>query len=98
MIKSKRGNNGLRLIAKEIGKISASTLSRIEQGSLPDLNSFMQICYWLEVSPDEFQVRSNLSSSNKEQIVAHLRAEKILSKETTTALIEMISLAYDSKK
>ena len=26
MVKSKRGNNGLRLIAKEIGKISASTL------------------------------------------------------------------------
>jgi len=35
MIKSKRGKIGLRQLATEIG-ISASTLSRVEQGNLPD--------------------------------------------------------------
>ena len=98
LIKSKRGNKGLRIAVKEIGDISASTLSRIEQGSLPDLETFMRICKWLDVPQNVFQMKKSKETSNKELIVAHLRAEKNLSKETTDALIQMINLAYNSKK
>jgi len=95
MIKSKRGSIGLRALATEIG-VSASTLSRIEQGNLPDIDTYLKLCDWLEVSPDFFTV-SGLSEENaKFGVIAHLRADKSLPSETAEALIRMINLAYDA--
>src|SRR5207253_9358400 len=54
LIKTKRGNRGLREIAQEIGDVSPSTLSRIENGKLPDMDTFLRICDWLHVSSEEF--------------------------------------------
>lgn len=97
MIKSKRGNIGLRALASEIG-ISASTLSRIEQGNLPDIDTYLRLCNWLEVSSDFFTI-SNLKDENTQSgVVAHLRADKSLPPDTAEALIQMINLAYDSAK
>jgi transcriptional regulator with XRE-family HTH domain len=92
MIRSKRGNRGLREVAKEIG-VSVSTLSRVENGNLPDIDSYMKICSWLEVSIDFFS-DSEQPSSKKQVVVANLRADKTLPKETAEALIKMINLAY----
>jgi len=39
MLKSKRGKKGLRDTATEIGEISSATLSRVEQGNLPDVET-----------------------------------------------------------
>ena len=99
MLKSKRGKRGLRLIAQEIGGISASTLSRIEQGKIPDVDSFIRICDWLNVPTDTFIVNSskNKSGSIKDQVVAHLRAERELKEDTVNMLIKMIDMAYSSK-
>lgn len=99
MVKSKRGDQGLRVVAKEIGDVSSSTLSRIEQGSIPDVNTFLLLCNWLEVPTDTFiiseQTQQQESETNTaEKIVAHLRADRVLPKTTATALIEMIQLAY----
>lgn len=44
------GGLGLRVAAKLIG-ISPATLSRVERGSLPDLETFRKICRWLEIDP-----------------------------------------------
>jgi transcriptional regulator with XRE-family HTH domain len=44
----KRGDVGVRAAAKEIG-ISPATLSRVERGYLPDLDTFGKICKWLNV-------------------------------------------------
>jgi hypothetical protein len=38
LVRSKRGNKGLRDIAKEIGNVSSSTLSRVENGKIPDID------------------------------------------------------------
>jgi hypothetical protein len=40
MVKSKRASRGLRAVAHEIGNVSASTLPRIEQGSIPNVIPF----------------------------------------------------------
>jgi transcriptional regulator with XRE-family HTH domain len=53
MIKAKRGDKGLRDVSKKIG-ISAPTLSRIEQGKVPDVETFIRLCEWLGVSADNF--------------------------------------------
>jgi len=95
MIKSKRGKKGLRLLASEIG-VSASTLSRIEQGNLPDIDTYLRLCNWLEVST-EFFTGGTIQESNVQQgVIAHLRADKTLPPTTAEALIQMINLAYDS--
>lgn len=99
MLKSKREGKGLRTIAEEIGNVSAATLSRIEQGKIPDVDTFINICSWLQVKTDTFIIGEidNKVISNKEQVVAHLRAEKELSKDTVNMLIKMIDMAYETK-
>lgn len=98
MIKSKRGDMGLRKAAKEID-ISSATLSRIEQENLPDVETFIKICKWLGVSTDTFietdDSKFQESTTNKEKIIAHLRADRILPQETMIALTKMIELAYE---
>lgn len=99
MIKEKRGEKGLRETAIEIGGVSPATISRIEKGKIPDVDTFIKICKWLETSTDTFIIntKSNKISSNKERIVAHLRAEKELEKSTVNMLLKMIDLAYENK-
>ena len=98
LLKSKRGNKGLRAVAQEIGGISASTLSRIEQGNLPDVDTFIRICKWLGISPQEFTSDEDFTyrkASNQEIILSHLRADRTLPPSTITALAEMINMAYN---
>lgn len=97
MIKSKRGEMGLRKAAKEI-QISSATLSRIEQEKLPDVETFIKVCKWLGVSTDTFiEVESeyDVESTNKEKIIAQLRADKALPQDTMMALTRLIELAYE---
>ena len=50
LVADKRGRHGLRATAANIG-ISPATLSRVENGHLPDLENFQKICRWLKVDP-----------------------------------------------
>lgn len=96
MIKEKRGKTGLREAAKEIGDISATTLSRLENEHLPDIETYIKVCSWLNVTTDYFH-ESNSEHENiskKKTIIAHLRADKCLPKKNAMALINMIELAY----
>ncbi len=98
MIKSKRGSKGLRLLANEIS-ISASTLSRIEQGNLPDIDTYLKLCNWLNVSTEYFVLKKKQDElKNHGDVIAHLRADKTLPSTTAEALIQMINLAYESAK
>lgn len=99
MIKDKRGKKGLRDTSVEIGGVSPATLSRIEQGKVPDVDTFIKICKWLDVSTDTFIINHSTSEakSNKEHIVAHLRADRELDQSTVAMLLRMIDLAYNNK-
>ncbi|MGN7824757.1 helix-turn-helix domain-containing protein [Chitinophaga sp. 22536] len=97
MIKSKRGKMGLRETAKSIGNISSATLSRIEQGKLPDVETFITICKWLEVNTETFvsgdpQQFSDLSE--KDQLVYQLRSSRELDSETIETMIKMVDMAF----
>ena len=95
MIKSKRGAEGLRSLASRIG-VSPSTLSRVEQGNLPDIDTYVKLCGWLDVSTDFFLRSQKNQVAGHQGVVAHLRADRTLPQETTEALIRMINLAYES--
>jgi transcriptional regulator with XRE-family HTH domain len=99
MIRNKRGTRGLRVVAKEIGDVSASTLSRIEQGKVPDLDTFIKLCKWLGVSADHFtkDIRDeDIHESTPQIITAHLRADRTLDPQTADALVTMIEMAYNA--
>ena len=52
MVIEKRGNTSVRQAADEAG-MSYATLSRIENGKLPDLQNFALVCRWLGVTPND---------------------------------------------
>lgn len=95
-IRDKRGSQGLRTAAQEIGGVSASTLSRIEQGKLPDLDTFIRICRWLGVSADHFTIAAGtdaLGQTEPNIVSLHLRADRVLDPKTARAIVNMIQLA-----
>lgn len=97
MVRTHRGNKVLRDAAKEIGGISPSTLSRIEQELVPDVETFIKVCQWLNEPTESFVVPSGKpmkADSEQQKIVAHLRAEKTLSPKTVDMLVKVIELAY----
>lgn len=103
-VRAKRGDTGLRATAEEIGNVSAATLSRVEQGNVPDVDTFLRLCKWLGREPSDFatapgKIASTIPST-PEVIEAHLRADRTLSPATAKTLIEMVRLAYrkDSRK
>ena len=98
-VNAKRGDTGLRDTAKAIGNVSPATLSRIEQGKLPDVETFLRLCRWLGRAPSEFTsgppAQASLrANSTSELIESQLRADRSLPPATTKALIEMIRMAY----
>lgn len=87
----KRGDRGVRSVAAEIG-ISPATLSRIERGFAPDLETFGKVCRWLGVDPGEI-----LGIKPKELLqptaVVHFRKNQAIKPETAQALAHLIIAA-----
>lgn len=86
-----RGDRGIREVAREIG-VSAATLSRVERGHLPDLDTFGKICRWLRVDPGSILgvAPARATTSN---LSVHFRKDQVLSPETAKALAQMILAA-----
>ncbi len=95
-IAKKRGDHGLRVTAKEVG-ISSSTLSRIENGHLPDLETFKKICDWLEVNPGDV-LGSKPAKSEISEAEVHFKVDKTLDRDTAEALANMIMYAQKALK
>lgn len=101
MVKSKRGNKGLRSISLEIGEVSPATLSRVEQGRVPDVDTFIKLCRWLDVTADSFITSGDENVphevSNKELIIAHLRSDSELDPETVNTIVKLVDMAYTKR-
>ena len=90
LVADKRGNDGLRATAAEIG-IAPATLSRVEQGHLPDLQNFSKICRWLKVDPSTLL---GLEERPTRPLAAvHFRKNQSVKLETAKALADMILAA-----
>jgi transcriptional regulator with XRE-family HTH domain len=85
----KRGDLGVRETARDIG-ISHATLSRVERGYLPDLDTFEKICKWLRVDPAEFLGIQPAAP----KVAVHFRKKTTLAPATAKALTEMIIAAH----
>ncbi len=106
-IKRRREELGLSLrdVADKTG-VSASTLSRIENGTgRPDADNIASLTNWLDMPIDRVMNKDNGSEkveavvyfpheSTPEIVEAHLRADKMLTPETANALSELFRVAY----
>ena len=95
----------LRSVADKTN-VSASTLSRIENGTgKPDADNIARLTDWLDMPIDRV-MRKKGNSNDVEPVVyyphektpeiveAHLRADKNLSEDTAKALSELFRVAY----
>lgn len=94
MVASRRGTLGVRAAAKEIG-ISPSTLSRVENGHVPDLATFAEICKWLGEDPAQF-LGMQPAASESPPATVHLRKKNTTSLDTAKALAGMIVSAQQA--
>jgi DNA-binding XRE family transcriptional regulator len=95
----------LRDVADETG-VSASTLSRIENGTgKPDADNIARLTSWLDMPMERILSGRNPDNSDKavvyfphestpEIVEAHLRADRNLTPETASALAELFRVAY----
>lgn len=95
----------LRDVAEATG-VSASTLSRIENGTgKPDADNIARLTGWLDVPVERILGRRDEQDEAKaviyyphestpEIVEAHLRADRNLSPETASALSELFRVAY----
>lgn len=96
LVKTKRASKGLREVATEIGNVSPSTLSRVENGRVPDMETFLLLCDWLGIAPAEF-FAGDVSAEERSpaaSIEIQLRADKNLDPVTANALATIVRAAY----
>lgn len=106
-IKRRREELGLSLrdVADKTN-VSASTLSRIENGTgKPDADNIARLTNWLDMPVDRVMKTQNSQKgvepvvyypheATPEIVEAHLRADKNLSNDTAKALSELFRVAY----
>ncbi len=96
----------LRDVADQTG-VSASTLSRIENGTgKPDADNIARLAAWLDMPIERVMHHSHRGTSDPKPVVyyphestpeiieAHLRADRQLTPETAKALSELFRVAY----
>jgi transcriptional regulator with XRE-family HTH domain len=105
-IKRRREELGLSLRdVADVTQVSASTLSRIENGTgKPDADNIARLTSWLDMPID--RVMNKQAASDVEPVIyypheatpeiveAHLRADKRLTPETAKAPSELFRVAY----
>jgi transcriptional regulator with XRE-family HTH domain len=89
-----RRPSGVRAAAEAIG-ISPATLSRIENGQVPDLATFAKICVWLGDDPSKYLGTGRRSETSPNATV-HLRKKNTSTVATATSLGAMIIAVQDA--
>jgi transcriptional regulator with XRE-family HTH domain len=74
MVARRRAELGLSLReASAVSGVPVATLSRVEQGRMPDLATFRRIVEWLGVPPERFFMPTERTASTPQVIVGIVR-------------------------
>jgi transcriptional regulator with XRE-family HTH domain len=96
----KRGERGVRDFARELG-ISPATLSRIERGNLPDLETFGKLCSVLKIDPAEMleieglEAKAPLAMTRMGVTAVHFRADAHYTPQAAQDLAALILAAQE---
>src|SRR5689334_17475470 len=91
-IEERRAGMGIRKAAEE-AKVSPATLSRVENGKVPDLETFTKICKWLGDDPAIFLGISPSTATSSQTAQVHFKKGSAIRKDSAKALGEMILAA-----
>jgi transcriptional regulator with XRE-family HTH domain len=91
LVVKKRGEKGIRAAAAEVG-VSPATLSRVENGHLPDLENYRKICKWLGIEPESV-VGTAVTGAKTDIARVHFKKSGTISPETAEALAQLILAA-----
>ena len=100
---AERKTKGLswRQLAKAAG-VSASTLTRMQQGKSPDVNTFSALTGWLNIPAERFYVEQPQHLTQRENPMAVistlLRGKKKMNPKAITALQELVNAAFKLSK
>lgn len=89
-----------RKLAEQAG-VSASTLTRMQQGRSPDLNTFTALTRWLNIPAERFyakQVQSAKVDDPLAVVSTLLRGKKKLSPRAMAALQELVNASVKLSK
>jgi transcriptional regulator with XRE-family HTH domain len=93
LLMERRGGTGVREFAKFLG-ISPATLSRVEHGHLPDIETFSKICDRLGLDPSEFlQITKQTENAGPGSASVHFRADVQLTPSAARDLAQLIIAA-----
>jgi transcriptional regulator with XRE-family HTH domain len=104
LVREKRGKKKIRETAKEIG-IGTATLMRIENGRIPDLETFGRVCKWLNMDPGSFLGFESKSPLPPEETVqnvltsisVHFKADQNPQPATVQAIAQMVRFAITTQ-
>ena len=96
-IRERRKNGGLSVRqAADEANVSFMTLSRVENGSQPDLSTFVQICSWLRVPPETFFSGGPRREETTVDVVAqHLARDPRLDVKAAERISAMVRDMYE---
>lgn len=98
ILRSRREEAGLsvRQAAEDAG-VSFSTITRVESGSQPDLATFLKLCGWLRVRPQQFFVSGGRrEESTVEAVVHHLYADPALEPGAAEKIASVVRDLYSA--
>jgi transcriptional regulator with XRE-family HTH domain len=96
---SERKARGLswRRVAKE-AKVSPSTLTRMQQGKSPDVNTFSALTHWLDIPAERFYGEQSSAPRAQDDPMAVistlLRGKKKMNPKALAALQELVNAAF----
>ncbi len=86
-----------RDVAREVG-VSPSTLTRLRQGTTPDLETFSRLCSWASLPPDRYMGIEEAEAEGDSPlagIAALLRSDKSLDASGVEVMEAMIRATYE---
>lgn len=97
MVARRRAELGLSLRgASAASGVPVATLSRVEQGRMPDLATFRRIVQWLGVPPERFFTATARTANTPEAIAEHLTADPALPPEAADRIAGIVRDLYHS--
>ncbi len=97
MVAQRKAELGLSLReASATSGVPVATLSRVEQGRMPDLATFRRIVEWLGVPAERFFTATERTENTPEAIAEHLIADPALPREAADRIAAIVRDLYEN--
>lgn len=86
----------MRQAAADAG-VSFMTLSRVESGSQPDLATFIKLCAWLRLAPEEFFIPGvRRETDTLDAVTRHLVTDPALDRDAAQRIASVVRDMYSA--